>query len=155
MGQSENGGGDLGEREPRVGVAVFVVAGGQVLVGSRRGSHGEGTWALPGGHLEFGETVGACARREAFEETGLEIEVIREVAFTSDFFEDEEKHYVTLFVVARVVGGRLELREPHKCDEWRWVAPDRVPAPRFLPLANLIEQCERRGGSLADLFGGV
>ena len=50
---------------PRVGVAVIVVRDGRVLVGRRRSaSHGDGMWQFPGGHLEFGETVEACAARE-------------------------------------------------------------------------------------------
>ena len=57
---------------PRVGIGVIVMRNGLVLLGERIGAHGAGTWALPGGHLEFGESVEQCARREVWEETGLE-----------------------------------------------------------------------------------
>ena len=40
-----------------IGVGVIVLRGGRVLLGRRRGSHGADSWALPGGHLEEGETV--------------------------------------------------------------------------------------------------
>src|SRR5258707_8500479 len=52
---------------PQVGVGVVVVRDGKVLLGLRRGSHGSGAWALPGGHLEWGESVESCARREVTE----------------------------------------------------------------------------------------
>ncbi|PWZ00084.1 hypothetical protein BCV70DRAFT_104793 [Testicularia cyperi] len=57
---------------PRVGVGVFVLnERGHVLVGKRTGSHGSGTLALPGGHLELHESFAECATREVLEETGL------------------------------------------------------------------------------------
>uniref|UniRef100_V5EQ99 Nudix hydrolase domain-containing protein n=2 Tax=Kalmanozyma brasiliensis (strain GHG001) TaxID=1365824 RepID=V5EQ99_KALBG len=60
---------------PRVGVAVFVInEKGHVLIGKRTGSHGAGTLALPGGHLELHESFFDCAAREVYEETGLILE---------------------------------------------------------------------------------
>jgi 8-oxo-dGTP diphosphatase len=124
------------DRRPLVGVAVFVLDRGRVLLGKRRGSHGAGSWALPGGHLEWGETVEACARREVLEETGLELADVRNGPFTSDVFP-EGKHYVTLFLLARRAGGELVLREPSKCERWDVFAWDALPEPLFLPLATL------------------
>ena len=43
--------------QPLVGVAVMIIRDGKVLFGKRLASHGTGTWHLPGGHLEFMETV--------------------------------------------------------------------------------------------------
>ena len=59
------------QKIPRIGVAVIVVRDGKVLLGKRKNAHGEGRWGFPGGHLEFMETVEACAAREVLEETGL------------------------------------------------------------------------------------
>ena len=44
-----------------VGVAVLVRRGEQVLLTHRKGSHGAGTWAPPGGHLDMGESFEDCA----------------------------------------------------------------------------------------------
>jgi 8-oxo-dGTP diphosphatase len=65
----------------------------------RQGSHGEGTWSIPGGHLEFGESFEAAATREVSEETGMEIENIQYFATTNDVFS-EGKHYVTVWLRA-------------------------------------------------------
>ncbi|MEZ0230803.1 MAG: NUDIX hydrolase [Planctomycetota bacterium] len=124
------------EARPLVGVGVFVVEDGRVLLGQRRGSHGAGSWALPGGHLEWGESIEACARREVLEETGLELAEIRHGPFTNDVFP-EGKHYVTLFVVAERAAGEVKLLEPQKCARWEWFSWSALPDPLFLPLESL------------------
>jgi len=121
---------------PIVGVGVIVVRAGKVLVGKRLGSHGAGTWAFPGGHLEFGETIEDCARREVREETGLELGDIVSGPYTNNVFPEIERHYVTLFVVS-TSSGDPKVLEPTKCSEWQWVAWDDFPAPLFPPLQTL------------------
>src|SRR5688572_32057853 len=109
-----------------------------VLLGQRKGSHGAGTWALPGGHLEFGESVEECAAREVKEETGLAVQGFLRGPYTNDLFASEAKHYVTLFVVARSVAGEPQLLEPHKCSSWQWFRWSELPQPLFQPLASLV-----------------
>jgi 8-oxo-dGTP diphosphatase len=54
----------------------MIVKNGSVLLGKRKGSHGEGEYAFPGGHLEYMESFEQCAHRETLEECGVEIEHI-------------------------------------------------------------------------------
>jgi 8-oxo-dGTP diphosphatase len=121
----------------RVGVGVIVCRAGAVLLGRRRGSHGAGTWALPGGGLEFGESVQSCAQRELLEETALRTDAFRQAPYTVDHFPGEQKHYVTLFVEALDVTGEVLNCEPEKCDGWQWFAWNALPAPLFPPLLSL------------------
>lgn len=123
--------------QTRVGVGVIVVRDGRVLLGERRGSHGAGSWALPGGHLEFGESVASCASRELLEETGLRLAGVQQAPYTVDAFPDDGKHYVTLFVEATVADGEPALMEPDKCRGWHWCAWNALPEPLFAPLATL------------------
>jgi 8-oxo-dGTP diphosphatase len=136
-----------GERYPRVGVGVLVVREGRVLLGKRLGSHGAGTWALPGGHLEYGESPVLCGRRELLEETGLSAGTMVQGPYASDLFEREGRHYVTLFVVATDVLGEPTVQEPAKCEQWRWFPWSTLPEPLFAPLRTLREQGYRPPGT--------
>ncbi|CAK0862128.1 unnamed protein product [Prorocentrum cordatum] len=130
----------------RVGVGCILRRpDGKVLLGERLGSHGAGRMALPGGHLEHGESFEATAIREVAEETGIDITgEVRHVATTNDIMTQEGKHYVTVFMLADVPqDAEARNLEPHKCKGWSWVSWQdirEIPASRcFLPLTNLIQ----------------
>ncbi len=127
-------------KEPKIGIGVIVVKDEKVLLGRRKGTHGGGTWSFAGGHLEFNEELEAGAQREVREETGLNIKNIRLGTFTNDIFRNEEKHYITLFVVADYDFGELEVKEPERCEEWQWFEWNKLPTPLFLPIQNLLKQ---------------
>ena len=77
---------------PLVGVGVVFVRQGEVFLAQRRGAHGEDTWGSAGGHLEFGETLEECARREALEELGVEVGELRMLCLSNIVAYD--RHYV-------------------------------------------------------------
>ncbi len=129
------------EKIPRIGVAAIIKRDNKILLGKRKGSHGEGTWSFPGGHLEFGEKVSECAKRETLEETGLDIKNVSEIKTTTeDFFEAEQKHYITLYVFADYISGEAKIMEPNKCTEWGWFSWSNLPEPLFLIIKNLKAQ---------------
>jgi 8-oxo-dGTP diphosphatase len=123
---------------PKVGLGVIVVKNGKILLGKRKGSHGEKTWALPGGHLEFEEAWETCAARETLEETGARLEYIRHVGTTNDIMH--EKHYITIFMQADYKDGAISVREPDKCESWNWFTWEELPSPLFHPLQQLVDQ---------------
>ncbi len=125
---------------PQVGVAVLIVQDGKILLGLRKGAHGANSWAPPGGHLEYGETFAECGAREVLEETGLEIDGLTFCACTNDIFEQEQKHYVTIFMIAHDVAGVIELKEPDRCAEWRWFDVKDVPSHLFIPFKNFMQE---------------
>lgn len=141
------------QNRPAVGVAVIVIKNGNVLLGKRLNSHGSGTWALPGGHLELNESIEACARREVFEETGLSIKNVQHAAYTNDIFKTEKKHYVTLFVVAEYASGKPQIKEPDKCAKWDWFGWHALPEPLFLSLRNLLDHWKFPGNGGDHEYG--
>ena len=125
---------------PKVGVGIFVIKDGKILLGKRKNAHGEGSWQFPGGHLEFNESLETCARREAMEEAGISIKNIRLGPFTNDIFRKDGKHYVTLFILSEYDSGLVRVMEPEKCERWEWFDWDDLPAPLFLPIQNLLKR---------------
>lgn len=72
----------------------------------------QGTIQFPGGHLEVGESWFACAERETLEETGLLVRAKKLLATTNDVFDEEKKHYITLFILCE----RTDDQEPAVSD---------------------------------------
>ncbi|XVF42973.1 hypothetical protein PTKIN_Ptkin02bG0003000 [Pterospermum kingtungense] len=133
------------EPVPRVGVAVFVLKGKSILLGRRQSSStsiGDSTFALPGGHLEFGESFEECGARELEEETGLKIEKPEFLTVTNNLFLEEPKpaHYVIIFLRAALADPDQvpQNLEPTKCDGWDWYDWNNLPQPLFWPLEKMV-----------------
>ena len=128
------------EQRPKVGLGVCIVKDNKVLLGKRKGAHDEGSWCFPGGHLEFGESYEDCARRETREEVGITIKNLHFVTATNDFFPEEQKHYITIYMVAEYDSGEVKIMEPDRQTDWQWFSWDNLPSPLFIPMQNLLKQ---------------
>lgn len=117
-------------KRPKVGIGVMILKDGKVLLAKRRGSHGAGEYAFPGGHLEYMESFENCARRETREECGIEIQDIR-FQFLANVVTYAPKHYVHIGLVAEWKQGEPEVLEPEKADHWDWYALNALPEPLF------------------------
>jgi len=118
------------EKKPKVGVAVIVVKGNQVLLGKRIGNHAPGTYGFPGGNLEYMENFEDCVKRETFEETGIEIENIK-FSFVANLAAYPPRHYVHLGFIADLKSGEPKVYEPDKFESWDWYDLDNLPSPLF------------------------
>lgn len=121
---------------PGVGVGVLVVRGGKVLLGRRAEAFGKGTWCLPGGHLNFGENFEEAAKREVFEEAGLEIDEIEFISISNDVAYG--KHYVTIGMMPLMVRGEVVNRST-EMETWEWFSFDKLPKPIFAASESIIK----------------
>jgi 8-oxo-dGTP diphosphatase len=96
-------------KKPALSVDVIIeYPDHEIILGKRKVKPFKGEWGLPGGHVDYGETVEDAARREVKEETGLEIELLNIVGIFSDPERDPRGHAVSIVYHARPAGGTLK-----------------------------------------------
>ncbi len=106
----------------KVGIGVALFKGNFILLGKRKGSHGAGEWALPGGHLDYMESFEDTAKRELVEELGTDVKYgPLHVVSVINLTEYDPKHYIDIGMAADYISGEPEIMELDKCEEWRWV----------------------------------
>ena len=108
---------------PQIAVSAAIFREGNVLVVRRAVSPAKGFYSLPGGRVEFGESLHAALHREVDEETGLRIEIIglagwREVVPQAAGLG----HYLIMSFAARWLSGEVVLNP--ELDDFMWLAPD-------------------------------
>ena len=108
---------------PQLAVSAAIFRDGKILLVRRARSPAKGFYSLPGGRVEFGETLHAALHREVDEETALKIEIVdlagwREVVPGTS----GGGHYLIMSFAARWAAGEPVLNDEH--DDFRWLAPD-------------------------------
>jgi 8-oxo-dGTP diphosphatase len=108
---------------PQLAVSAAIFRDGRILLVRRARSPAKGFYSLPGGRVEFGESLHAALHREIDEETGLKIEILglagwREVLPGTG----ASGHYLIMSFAARWIGREPVLND--ELDDFRWLAPD-------------------------------
>lgn len=103
-----------------VGVgAVIFNEKGEIFI-TKRGKKAKneiGKWEIPGGGVEFGETLQNALKREIKEENDIQIEIIELLGVYDHIIPDEKQHWVSPTFICRLVKGIPKILEPEKCDE--------------------------------------
>lgn len=122
---------------PLVGVGALIHRGEEIVVVKREAEPAKGLWSIPGGLLELGERVVDGVKREAWEETGLEVEVDRLLDVIDNIVYDAEGriryHYVLIDYLCRPISGALKAATDAM--EARWIKltdVDRLPTTKTL-----------------------
>jgi len=130
-----------------IGFGVMIIKNNQVLLGQRHDDsvkadselHGEGTWTMPGGKLEFGESFEKAAIREVLEETSLEINEkdLKFISLTNDIVSDA--HFVTIGFLCQEFKGEFKVMEPNEITKWQWFNIDDLPKLMYFPSEKIIK----------------
>lgn len=129
-----------------VGFGVILSMNGKILLGLRNSDpqkadselHGEGTWTLPGGKLEYMESFVNGLEREVFEETNLKInkDNIKLIRLGTDMAPDA--HFVTAGFFCDSFTGEPKVMEPDEITEWKWFDINKLPAKIYTPSQKVI-----------------
>jgi 8-oxo-dGTP diphosphatase len=127
---------------PGIGVGVLIVDDrGRILLSPRLKKYGYGKLALPGGHVEWMETLVEAGVREVFEEAGIRLSRRRTKdlrTYSEEVHPKLGKHYVTFYLIARLPRGqKAKDREPTKHGPWNWYDPAKPPSRTWTPTKRL------------------
>ncbi len=130
---------------PRIRVSVIVIDDGKILL-VRHEKYGRTYWVLPGGGVDYGESLRDAAVREVKEETNLDI-VVDKLVFVDDILpEDRHRHVVDLYFTAKVIGGELRRGADSILREVKYSPVDDLAGLPFYPkIADRIIEGYRKG----------
>jgi 8-oxo-dGTP diphosphatase len=108
---------------PQLAVSAAIFRDDKILLVRRARSPAKGFYSLPGGRVEFGETLHVALHREVGEETALKIEIAGLAGWREVLPEAAGGgHYLIMSFAARWVAGEPLLND--ELDDFRWLAPD-------------------------------
>jgi 8-oxo-dGTP diphosphatase len=107
---------------PQLAVSAAIFRDGNILLVRRTRSPAKGFYSLPGGRVEFGETLHAALHREVDEETALKIEIVDLAGWREVVPGTGGGHYLIMSFAARWTLGEVVLND--ELDDFKWLPPD-------------------------------
>jgi len=126
-----------------VGVGILIRKSEVYLMIKRAAEPDKGLWSVPGGMVEVGETTKEAAIREAKEETGLEVDILKTLGVVDKIVKDEvgkvKYHFVIIDYLADRAAG--EMHQHDDALDAKWVHPRDFPKYQMSPtLVDLLRQ---------------
>jgi 8-oxo-dGTP diphosphatase len=111
----------------KIGVEAFILKNEKLLLGLRKNAYGEGSWGLPGGHIERKESLSNGLKRELFEELGVEVKSmflkVTNLQIQPKKIGGSYIHFGFQIIIKNKDIKQIALKntkEPHKCQEWKF-----------------------------------
>ena len=127
-----------------MGTGLAILRDGKLLLYKRVREPEAGHWNIVGGKVDLGESAEMAARREAEEETGLEIGAVDFLLHSEQHDGIGGQHWVSLIYVTYDFTGEPRVMEPEKLPEFGWFALDALPQPLSRFVADAVAALKLR-----------
>lgn len=114
---------------PGLGVGLVILSDRKILLYKRMRPPEAGYWNIVGGKVDHMEPAEEAARREAEEETGLDIGGVRLLGPTELISDADNQHWISLLYIACDFKGEPQLTEPDKLSDFGWFSRAELPQP--------------------------
>lgn len=133
-----------------IGACIIVFKNNAILLGKRKNAYLAGSYGMPGGRVELGESLVTTAERELLEETGLTAKELTYIGCVREF--QGEKDFIHFAYICKDFIGELTLVEPDKCEGWEWIHLDELQTIDILPGHKGIIEMWQKEEIVKDIF---
>lgn len=130
-------------KSPVLAVDGVILERGKVLLVKRAVQPFVGLYELPGGHVEYGETVEAAVKREMKEELGVSVKIKKLIGVYSDPKRDPRHH--TAAVVYLLEAGKGKIRLSEEASEFKFFALDELPKKMGFDHKKILDDLKKMG----------
>jgi len=123
-------------RKPKIIVGVLAKNGNKYLLAREKLESGRDRWLVPGGKVEFGESLEDAAKRELQEETGIKADKLKFLCFKEALFPEYNYHTVIFFYSTETKQTKLSKDTDGKVQESKWFTLNEA---KKLPLVESAE----------------
>jgi ADP-ribose pyrophosphatase YjhB (NUDIX family) len=135
-----------------LGIGIIILNENDEVVLTLRGittNNRAGFFELPGGTVEFGESLSKAVIKEAKEETGLDVLPVGCVSICEDYIEGQ--HWISFGYLTKVVGGKLENKEPYKFKEVKFVPLNNLPKNTAKLTKKVLDDWKKSKGNFMEI----
>jgi 8-oxo-dGTP diphosphatase len=131
--------------QPRIGSAVLVEHEGKILLGKRNKANCYGQWVIPGGGVDWGETIEDAGIREIKEETNLDVNIVKRLGYKEIVNLPGQYHSVVFFHLAKAKHFNLQAKED--LSEVKFFTVEEI---KQLPKVDSVEWAIKQAGLWSD-----
>ncbi|AUM67411.1 DNA mismatch repair protein MutT [Brevibacillus laterosporus] len=135
----------MNNNNPRVGVGAAIIDDNRrILLVLRKKAPEAGCWSLPGGKVDYMETIEDAVIREIKEELNIDIVIDSLLCVTNHIVQAESVHWIAPTFIAHISSGEVQNLEPHALEKVEWFPIDELPDNITITTTYAIDQLKNR-----------